>query len=136
VPLAESSIHGGSCPGVDRAIERDWKNDIVWGVIQGELHFTDSVMDGSASTLDHLILKMFNITHGEQLAVNGLFQLLGEILGVSPESKAQYCPARPGDVRHLLADISKAGARLGYELKVDAKEGFARTVEWCKLESG
>lgn len=133
MPLVESSIHGRSCPGVERAIEPDWKNDIVLVVIQGELHFTDLVMDGSASTLDYLVLKMFNITDGEQLAANRLFQLLGEILGVSPGSKAQYGPARPGDVRHSLADISKAKTLLSYEPEVSVREGFERTVEWYKL---
>ena len=68
--------------------------------------------------------------------MNGLFQLLGEILDLPSGLKAQYAPTRPGDVRHSLADISKARTLLGYHPKVTAREGLERTVEWYKLKLG
>lgn len=76
--------------------------------------------------------EVFNIACGEQLTVNGLVRLLGEILCLPSGLIAQYGPARPGDVCHSLADISKAKILLGYEPKINAKEGFERTVEWFK----
>jgi len=41
-----------------------------------------------------------------------------------------FAPARKGDVKHSLADISLAGELLGYEVGVDFNEGIRRTVEW------
>ena len=38
--------------------------------------------------------------------------------------------SRPGDVKHSLADISKARERLGYEPSVSFEEGLERTVAW------
>lgn len=76
--------------------------------------------------------EVFNIASGEQLTVNGLVRLLGDILEVPSGLEAKYAPARPGDVRHSLADISKAMTFLGYEPAVNAKEGFKRTVEWYR----
>jgi len=76
--------------------------------------------------------EVFNIACGEQLTVNGLVRLLGKAVGVSAGLKAQYAPARPGDVRHSWANISRAKDLLGYEPKVSVKEGFERTVEWYR----
>ena len=76
--------------------------------------------------------EVFNIAYGEQLIVKGLVRLLGDILEVPSGLEAKYAPARPGDVRHSLADISKAMTFLGYEPAVNVKEGFKRTVEWYR----
>jgi len=44
--------------------------------------------------------------------------------------KAEYQPARVGDVRHSLADISRAHELLGYQPIVGLKEGLQRTIDW------
>lgn len=41
-----------------------------------------------------------------------------------------FAPARKGDIKHSLADISFARELLNYEVKVDFTEGIRRTVEW------
>jgi len=43
-----------------------------------------------------------------------------------------FAPARTGDVKHSLADISLARELLGYEVNVDFYKGIRRTVEWYK----
>jgi nucleoside-diphosphate-sugar epimerase len=45
---------------------------------------------------------------------------------------AEYREARVGDVRHSLADITMARELLGYESKVDLREGLKRTIDWWK----
>jgi len=61
-----------------------------------------------------------------------LNQLLEEVKGIvgKPEVKAEYQPARVGDVRHSLADISRAHELLGYQPIVGLKEGLQRTIDW------
>ena len=41
-------------------------------------------------------------------------------------------PARPGDVRHSLADIGKAKQLLGYAPDIDVAEGLKRTLAWYR----
>ena len=50
----------------------------------------------------------------------------------SYSGKPQYGAERGGDIKHSLADISKAEAALGYKVKVDFEEGLRRTVDWYR----
>ena len=76
--------------------------------------------------------EVFNIACGERITVNELTRLLAESVGANLKLKPEYGPSRPGDVRHSLADISKAGELLCFEPKVSASEGLAKTVGWHK----
>ncbi|HEX5761510.1 MAG TPA: SDR family oxidoreductase [Solirubrobacterales bacterium] len=71
--------------------------------------------------------QTFNVACGERISLNRLLGALREIVGSSVE--ASYLAARPGDVKHSLADISRARESLGYEPVVDFGEGLQRTVQ-------
>jgi nucleoside-diphosphate-sugar epimerase len=75
--------------------------------------------------------KMFNIATGRRITLNETFKHLQALTGYS--GQPNYAPERGGDIKHSLADISKAGANLGYEPTVDFEEGLRRTVEWYRL---
>lgn len=96
--------------------------------------YVENVIEGNllAAKADGVSGEVFNIACGEQLTVNGLVRLLGGVLEVPSGLEAEYAPVRPGDVRHSLADISKARTFLGYKPAVNAQEGFERTVEWYR----
>jgi nucleoside-diphosphate-sugar epimerase len=47
-----------------------------------------------------------------------------------PKPTANFEPARPGDIRHSLADITLAKALIGYEPVATLEEGLAETAEW------
>jgi nucleoside-diphosphate-sugar epimerase len=68
-----------------------------------------------------------NIGCGEHITLNKLIRLLEEILGV--KANVNYAASKAGDVRHSLADITRARRLLGYEPKVMVKEGLRRTVQ-------
>ncbi|MBN2055727.1 SDR family oxidoreductase [bacterium] len=69
-----------------------------------------------------------NIGCGERITVNRLVDCLRALLGVA--TPARHLPPRPGDVRHSLADISRARELLGYEPKVRLEEALHATVSW------
>jgi nucleoside-diphosphate-sugar epimerase len=71
--------------------------------------------------------EVCNIGCGQRVTLNQLILILEELLGV--RAQVTYAPAKPGDVRHSLADISKATQVLGYVPKIDIEEGLRRTVE-------
>jgi nucleoside-diphosphate-sugar epimerase len=76
---------------------------------------------------------VFNIATGRRADLNQAFRLLKTLIGYPGEVK--YAPERAGDVKHSLADISRAEKFLGYEPKVVFEEGLSRTIEWyCSQE--
>jgi|SRR5580658_1639675 len=74
--------------------------------------------------------QIFNVATGRRVTLNETFKLLQRLTSYSGQPK--YEPERGGDIKHSLADISKAEAALGYKPKVDFEEGLRRTVEWYR----
>ncbi len=74
--------------------------------------------------------KMMNLATGAAITLNQAFEILCGLTGYS--GKPAYAEARSGDIRHSLADISRARELLGYAPRVDFREGIGRTVEWYK----
>jgi nucleoside-diphosphate-sugar epimerase len=72
--------------------------------------------------------KVYNIAGGAKITLNDLLAELESIIG--RECAAVYEAERPGDIRHSLADVSRAAEDLGYHPEVDLREGLARTVEF------
>ena len=75
--------------------------------------------------------KVINVANGERITLNQLLRELQDLTG-KQEVTAEYLEPRIGDVRHSLADIAMARALLGYESKVDLREGLQRTIDWWK----
>ena len=76
--------------------------------------------------------QVINIACGRRYTVNTLFANLRNLIDV-PLS-AGHTHSRPGDIRHSLADISKARGLMGYQPKIDFEEGLKKTVAWFKKE--
>ena len=74
--------------------------------------------------------RVFNIGTGVRFSLNQTVQLLSQISGKQLEVK--YDPARDGDIRDSLADISQARQFLGYEPQVGFEEGLRRTFDWYR----
>jgi nucleoside-diphosphate-sugar epimerase len=72
--------------------------------------------------------ETFNIACGERISLNALIAELEAIAG--QEVTPIHDEARPGDVRHSLADISRARESLGYEPAVDLRTGVRRTFDY------
>jgi len=81
----------------------------------------------------HVAGGVFNIATGQRADLNQTFRLLKTLIGYPGEVK--YAPERAGDVKHSLADISRAEKFLGYQPKVAFEDGLSRTIEWyCSQE--
>lgn len=74
--------------------------------------------------------QVYNIAYGEQTSLNDLFEYLKGIAGSDLSPK--YGPERGGDVRHSLADISKARQLLNYDPKINVMQGLKETFEWYR----
>lgn len=74
--------------------------------------------------------QVYNIAYGERTSLNQLFEMIKEVAGSDLAPK--YGQERKGDVKHSLADISKAGNLLNYKPGVSVKDGLKTTFEWYR----
>ena len=74
----------------------------------------------------------FNLGSGKAITVNHLVSVLQKL--VPEKFEVKYGPPRPGDVRHSLADISRARQVLGYNPLQDIAEGLRGYIDWMRLE--
>lgn len=75
----------------------------------------------------------YNIACGEQTSLNQLYDVLKKISGRNVNAK--YGPERLGDVKHSLADITKAKKLLEYKVEITVEEGLKKTFEWYKQKT-
>jgi len=85
----------------------------------------------SAASAPKAAGNVINVANGERITLNELLNELKQLTGRT-EVTAEYRDSRVGDVRHSLADITMARELLGYESKVDLREGLKRTLDWWK----
>jgi len=74
--------------------------------------------------------EAFNIACGERVTLKAVLQCLAEFSNqvVAPE----YQAPRAGDIKHSLAEISKAERMLGYRPVIPFREGLQRTFEFFR----
>jgi nucleoside-diphosphate-sugar epimerase len=75
--------------------------------------------------------SIINIANGAAVTVNQLLATVQKLTGRTGVT-AEYLAARPGDVRHSLADLSLAQSLLGFSPMVSLEEGLRLTIEWWK----
>jgi UDP-N-acetylglucosamine/UDP-N-acetylgalactosamine 4-epimerase len=84
--------------------------------------------------------QVYNVAIGERTTLNELFGLLQAGLRQRdpslPEAKPVYRDFRAGDVRHSLADISKARRLLGFEPTHRVREGLEVAMDWYVQDAG
>lgn len=68
----------------------------------------------------------FNIGTGRQTSVLDLVEALGQIAG--RDFEPEMAPARHGEVQHIALDYTRAREELGWEPKVDLREGLELTL--------
>lgn len=123
IPIFIARLLRGERPVIygDGSQTRDfvYVEDVVQANIRAALHARD---DASG--------RAFNIGGGTRITVRELYSIIAEELGVSLEPV--FAPARQGEVRDSLADISAARAAFGYEPGVGVREGLRRSLAWYK----
>ncbi len=71
--------------------------------------------------------EVVNIAAGQRTTLNELWKIITDEIGIS--LNPEYGPERLGDVKHSLADISKAAGLLGYNPQFDVKRGLEITIK-------
>ncbi len=83
----------------------------------------------AANTSDTpLFGQIFNVSMDKSVSVNEMVEAISSKMKKTP--KVVHENERVGEIKHMVADISKIRRLLKFEPKVSVKEGIARTVEF------
>lgn len=111
---------------------KDNKTPTIYGDGEQSRDFTfiDNVVKANllASKSTSLKHEIFNCACQEQVSVNQLVQYLNEILDT--DIKPHYDKPRSGEVKHSLADITKARRLLNFNPEINFEQGLNKTVDW------
>lgn len=111
------------------------KRPVIYGDGEQSRDFTyiENVVDANlkAAETSKGIGQVINIANGERITLN---QLLHELKSLTnkPDVSADYQEPRAGDVKHSLADITRARELLGFEPSVGLRSGLEFTIDWWK----
>jgi len=72
----------------------------------------------------------YNVGTEKGSSVNLLYKLLAKITNFQGEPI--YAPERKGEIRKTYLDTSKAKKELGWQAKLELKDGLEKTVSWFK----
>lgn len=110
----------------------DERQPMIYGDGNQSRDFTyvANVVEGTSLALEAQGVegKVFNIACGERISLNDLVLELRSITG--RDLAARHEAERPGDVKHSLADISRAKEQLGYRPMISFAEGLTRTLAY------
>ena len=78
--------------------------------------------------------QVYNVAFGERITLNELFVMIRErvarVIKEVATREPNYQDFRPGDVRHSLADITKAKKILGYDPEFSVSNGLDQAAAW------
>lgn len=91
--------------------------------------FVDDVVEYFARAL-HMesVRGVYNVGSGKAVSVLELAEAVARVVG-KPELKPIHAPPRPGDIKHSVADISRAVRDFGYSPRTRLEEGLKITAE-------
>jgi len=108
---------------------------VIYGDGEQSRDFTyiDNVVEANTRAAQTVkgIGEVINIANGQRVTLNELLNELKRLIG-KPDIEAEYLEPRAGDVRHSLADISRAADFLDFTPRIGLREGLQLTVDWWK----
>jgi nucleoside-diphosphate-sugar epimerase len=95
--------------------------------------FVSDLLDGIFALMDSNELEPTNLGNPNEFTIAELATLVLELTG--SKSTLEHRPLPGDDPRQRKPDITKAKRVLGWEPKVQLREGLARTIEWYRTLS-
>ncbi|MBN2136332.1 MAG: SDR family oxidoreductase [Sedimentisphaerales bacterium] len=128
-----SSEYAAAIPAFVTAILKD-QSPTIYGDGEQSRDFTyiDNVVHANllAARAEQVAGEAINIACGQAVTVNQIIDMINTSVGKSV--KPIYADARPGDVKHSLADISLAEKLIGYKSQVSFEQGLDKAIAWYR----
>lgn len=138
--------------GAYAAVIPRWVAEMLGGrqcVINGDgetsrdFSYIDNVVQvnmlAATTTNSRAVNQVYNVAFGESTTLNTLHDLIAAslrehkpALNIEPPKHADF---RSGDIRHSLADITKARELLGYSPEFDVRRGLEKAIAWYVVNS-
>lgn len=132
-----ASQYAAAIPAFVTAILRD-QPPAIYGDGEQSRDFTyvDNVVQANllAARARETHGEVVNIACGEAVTVNAIIGMINRLLGKNV--KPIYAPARPGDVKHSLADITAAQKLIGFKPVLLFREGLEKSIDWYRRNLG
>jgi len=90
--------------------------------------YVSDVVRANILAAESQISGVFNMAGGKRITLNDLAQTIMMLCENTVD--IVYEDVRPGDIKHSLADISKAEKGFGYIPEYDISEGLKETIKW------
>lgn len=103
------------------------------GTAARDYTYIDDVVGGVIAALDRIPehgFRIWNLGSHEPVTLARLVELLEGVTGITPE--IERMAAQPGDVAQTFADVTRAGAELGYAPSTPIAEGMRRQWAWFR----
>jgi UDP-glucuronate 4-epimerase len=94
--------------------------------------YIDDIARGTILALKPLGYEILNLGGHEVITINNLIKLIEDV--VDKQADVRHGPPNPADMFTNWADVSKAGALLGWEPQYDMRAGVEKLVEWYNAE--
>jgi nucleoside-diphosphate-sugar epimerase len=94
--------------------------------------YIDDIARGIILALKPVGYEIINLGGHEVITINNLIKLVEDVVG--KKADVHYGPPDPADMRSNWADVSKAGALLGWEPQYGMRSGIEKLVEWYNAE--
>jgi UDP-glucose 4-epimerase len=98
-----------------------------------DFSYVKDVVQANIRAMESDARGVFNVAYCQRMSLIELASTLMEITGISVP--LTFAPARAGDVRDSLADISRAKAGFGYAPAYTVRSGLEETVAWFREQS-
>jgi UDP-glucuronate 4-epimerase len=91
--------------------------------------YIDDLIEGMLAVIHrHQGFEIYNLGESQTTSLKELIDLIEEAL--DKKANIERLEPQPGDVSVTYANVTKAQRMLGYEPRVNMKEGIKRFVEW------
>jgi UDP-glucose 4-epimerase len=103
------------------------------------LTYVDDIADGivTAMMLPAGANEDFNVSASEERTIADIARMIWEECGRAPDDfQLEHLPSFEVDVQRRWPSVEKARRVLGWEARVDLREGIAATVEWLRGQEG
>ena len=128
-----ASQYAAAIPAFVTAILRDQPPTIYGdGEQSRDFTYVDNVVQANllAARAKETHGEVINVACGEAVTVNAIIGMINQLLG--KHVKPLYAPARAGDVKHSLADITAAKKLIGFQPVVLFREGLEKSIDWYR----
>lgn len=91
--------------------------------------YVKKVVEANIKSAESDLTGVFNIASGSRISINKLFAMISQLMG--EDLTPRYANARLGDVKHSLADVSRAKS-LGFNSQGEFEDNLKETVDYFR----